>query len=42
VFGPVLSVAPFLQNGMATKEIYREIAAAVLGRIREMGPAVAT
>ncbi len=42
VFGPVLSVAPFLQNGMATKEIYREIATAVLGRIRAMGPAVAT
>jgi 1-acyl-sn-glycerol-3-phosphate acyltransferase len=42
VFGPVLSVAPFLQNGMATKEIYREIATVVLGRIRAMGPAVAT
>lgn len=42
VFGPVLSVAPFLQNGKATKEIYREIAAAVLGRIRAMNPAAAT
>lgn len=42
VFGPVLSVAPFLQNGRATKEIYREIATAVLGRLRAMGPAVAT
>ncbi len=41
VFGPVLSVAPFLQNGTATKEIYREIAAAVLDRIRTMGPVVA-
>jgi 1-acyl-sn-glycerol-3-phosphate acyltransferase len=40
-FGPVLSVAPFLNNGAATKEIYREIAAAVLERIRTMGPAVA-
>jgi hypothetical protein len=41
VFGPVLSVAPFLQNGRATKEIYRQIAATVLERIRAMDPAVA-
>lgn len=41
VFGPVLSVAPFLQNGMAIKEIYRQIAAAVLEQIRAMGPTVA-
>jgi 1-acyl-sn-glycerol-3-phosphate acyltransferase len=39
VFGPVLSVAPFLQNGTATKEIYRQIATAVLDQIRAMGPA---
>lgn len=41
VFGPVLAVAPFLGNGAATKEIYREIAATVLERIRAMGSAVA-
>jgi 1-acyl-sn-glycerol-3-phosphate acyltransferase len=41
-FGPVFSVAPFVQNGMAAKEIYREITAAVLERIRAMDPAMAT
>jgi 1-acyl-sn-glycerol-3-phosphate acyltransferase len=41
-FGPVLAVAPFLNNGAAPKEIYRDIAAAVLERIRAMGPAVAS
>jgi len=33
-FGPVISVAPFLQNGAASKEMYREIAALVLNRIQ--------
>jgi 1-acyl-sn-glycerol-3-phosphate acyltransferase len=41
IFGPLLAVAPFLQNGMATKEVYREIAAAVIDRIRTMDSAVA-
>jgi 1-acyl-sn-glycerol-3-phosphate acyltransferase len=40
VFGPALSVAPFLQNGTATKEIYRQIATTVLERIRALAPAV--
>ena len=40
VFGPVLAVAPFLQNGTATKEIYRQITTAVLDQIRAMGQAV--
>lgn len=41
VFGPALSAAAFLQNGMATKEIYRQIAATVLEQIRTMDPTVA-
>jgi len=41
IFGSVISVAPFLQNGTATKEIYREIASTVLDRIRVMDTALA-
>jgi 1-acyl-sn-glycerol-3-phosphate acyltransferase len=36
VFGPVLAIAPFLQNGKANKEIYREIASAVIDHIRAL------
>jgi 1-acyl-sn-glycerol-3-phosphate acyltransferase len=36
IFGPAVSVAPFLQNGAATREIYREITTAVFERIRAM------
>jgi 1-acyl-sn-glycerol-3-phosphate acyltransferase len=42
IFGAVISVAPFLQNGAAPKEIYREIAATVLDRIRALDTAMAT
>jgi 1-acyl-sn-glycerol-3-phosphate acyltransferase len=41
IFGSVISVAPFLKNGAASKEIYREIASTVLERIRVMGTALA-
>jgi 1-acyl-sn-glycerol-3-phosphate acyltransferase len=41
IFGPVISVAPFLQNGAAPKEIYREITATVLERIRALDTAMA-
>jgi 1-acyl-sn-glycerol-3-phosphate acyltransferase len=37
VFGPALSIIPFMQNGRADKEIYQKITAAVLDRIRAMG-----
>ncbi|MDZ7288519.1 MAG: 1-acyl-sn-glycerol-3-phosphate acyltransferase [candidate division KSB1 bacterium] len=40
MFGPVISVGPFLQNGTAPKEVYREIANAVFARIRDMAGAV--
>lgn len=42
IFGPLLAVAPFLQNGTAAKEIYREIAAAAIHQIRTLGAAAAT
>jgi 1-acyl-sn-glycerol-3-phosphate acyltransferase len=38
-FGPVLSVLPFLQNGAAAKELYRQITSAVVDRIRAIGAA---
>jgi 1-acyl-sn-glycerol-3-phosphate acyltransferase len=41
IFGSVISIAPFLQNGAATKEIYREIAQAVVDRIDALDPALA-
>lgn len=41
IFGAVISVAPFLQNGTATKEVYREIANAALERIRALAPVAA-
>jgi len=42
IFGSVISVAPFLQNGTATKEIYRQITAAVFERIRALNAAMVT
>jgi 1-acyl-sn-glycerol-3-phosphate acyltransferase len=39
IFGSVILVAPFLKNGTATKEVYREIADAVRDRISTMGTA---
>ena len=42
IFGSVISVAPFLQNGTATKEIYRQITAAVFERIRALDAAMVT
>lgn len=41
IFGAVISVAPFLQNGTATKEVYREIANTALERIRALAAEVA-
>jgi 1-acyl-sn-glycerol-3-phosphate acyltransferase len=41
IFGSVISVAPFLQNGTIGKEIYRQIADTVLNRIRMMDTALA-
>ncbi|MDZ7361647.1 MAG: 1-acyl-sn-glycerol-3-phosphate acyltransferase [candidate division KSB1 bacterium] len=41
IFGSIISVAPFLKNGTATKEIYRQIASTVVDRIRVMGTALA-